>query len=106
MKTARSVARESVRSGCAACANLIPRIESHYLWQGKFESSREVLMLLKTTKGKLAELEQLVVKLHPYDTPEFIAVDVTAGNERYLDWWKSCVGARRKSRGGGTAARS
>lgn len=86
LKTARKLARAALAGRLAACANLVPKIESHYWWQGKIESSSEVLLVFKTTTRRLAALEKLVVKLHPYDTPEFVVVNLSAGNSRYLAW--------------------
>ena len=86
LKTARALAKAALNVKLVACANLVPKIESHYWWQGKLESSAEVLILFKTTRAKLAALEQLIVAKHPYDTPEFVVLSVTAGNRRYLEW--------------------
>jgi periplasmic divalent cation tolerance protein len=86
LKTARRLARAALDARLIACANLIPRIESHYRWQGKIERGTEVLMILKTTAKRLAKLEKLIVAAHPYDTPEFVTLDLRGGNRRYLDW--------------------
>ena len=86
LKTARALARAALQARLIGCANLIPKIESHYWWQGKIESDAEVLLVLKTQKSKLAALEKLVLDRHPYDTPEFIALPLSAGNKKYLDW--------------------
>jgi periplasmic divalent cation tolerance protein len=69
-----------------ACANLVPKLESHYRWQGKIESSAEVLLLLKAPKSRLAALEKLILAKHPYDTPEFLVLPVGAGSQKYLAW--------------------
>ena len=86
LKTARALARAALRARLIACANLVPRIESHYWWRGKIESDAEVLFILKTRKSKLAALEKLVLSKHPYDTPEFLVLPLSAGSQRYLDW--------------------
>ena len=91
LKTARKLARAALEARLIACANLIPRIESHYRWQGKIERGAEVLLLLKTTAARLAALEKLIMAKHPYDTPEFIVLPVSRGNKRYLDWVDECV---------------
>ena len=91
LKTARKLARAALQARLVACANLVPKIESHYWWQGKIESSAEVLVILKATKAKLAALEKLIVKNHPYDTPEFIVLPITTGNKRYLEWLSRSV---------------
>ena len=84
--TARALARAALSARLIACANLIPKIESHYWWRGKIESGAEVLLVLKTQRSKLAALEKLVLAKHPYDTPEFIVLPLSAGNKKYLDW--------------------
>jgi periplasmic divalent cation tolerance protein len=86
LKTARALARAALQASLIACANLIPKIESHYWWHGKIESGAEVLLVFKTQKSKLAALEKLVLARHPYDTPEFIVLPLSAGNQRYLEW--------------------
>ena len=73
----------------AACVQILPEIESVYRWQGKIERQAEVLLLAKTTRGKFEELEREVRALHSYETPEIIAVPVTAGSTPYLEWLKS-----------------
>ncbi len=86
LKTARALAKAALQKRLIACANLIPKLESHYWWQGKIETSPEILMLLKTTTPKLTALEKLILTRHPYDTPEFIVLPITRGNKRYLNW--------------------
>lgn len=86
LKTARTLAKAALQARLIACANLLPKIESHYWWQGKIVSSAEVLLIMKTTKLKLAALEKLIIAKHPYDTPEFLVLPLSAGGKKYLDW--------------------
>jgi periplasmic divalent cation tolerance protein len=86
LKTARALAKGALQARLIACANLISKIESHYWWRGKIESGAEVLLVLKTRKSKLAALEKLILARHPYDTPEFLVLPLSAGGEKYLDW--------------------
>ncbi len=86
LKTARKLATAALAARLIACANLVPKIESHYWWQGKMETGSEVLMILKTTSARLDALEKLIIARHPYDTPEFIALPLIAGAKRYLEW--------------------
>ena len=96
LKTARRLARAALKAKLIACANLVPKIESHYWWQGKLERGHEVLMLLKATRRTLPKLEKLILKLHPYDTAEFVVLPLSHGSARYLAWWgQSCRASPR-----------
>jgi periplasmic divalent cation tolerance protein len=92
LRTARRLAKAALTRRLVACANLIPKLESHYWWKGKIETGSEVLMLLKTKSSKLSALEKLILAEHPYDTPEFIAVTINRGNRRYVNWLSNSLG--------------
>ena len=91
LKTARQLAKAGLKARLIACANLVPGIESHYWWQGKVEQSGEVLLILKTTSRCLERLEKFILTEHPYDTPEFLVLPLSGGNQRYLDWLSGSV---------------
>jgi periplasmic divalent cation tolerance protein len=91
IKVARAIARTVLNARLAACVNLIPSVESHYWWQNRLERGREILLLIKTTKARLAALEKTILKQHPYDTPEFVVLDISRGARRYLDWIAASV---------------
>jgi periplasmic divalent cation tolerance protein len=79
----------------AACVQILPEMESVYRWQGKIERSSEVLLLVKTTRGKFDDIEREVRALHSYDTPEIIAVPVVIGSGPYLEWLISATDLQR-----------
>ena len=91
LAVARELAQAALERHLVACANLLPGAESHYWWEGRLAQGGEVLILFKTTGDKLAELEALMVAKHPYDTPEFVVLEVAGGNARYLAWLGSSV---------------
>ena len=90
LKTARRLARAALTARLIACANLIPKVESHYRWRGKLERSAEVLMVMKTTRTRLVALEKLILSKHPYDTPEFVVLNLAGGAKKYLAWLAEC----------------
>ena len=83
---AEDLARALLERGLIACANLLPRMRSLYLWKGEVQDDREVAMLLKTRQDRLEELIVAVEQLHPYDVPCVVAWPIEAGSEAYLDW--------------------
>ena len=91
LKTARALARMALEARSVACANIIPKIESHYWWQRKIERAGEVLIIFKTSDRRVSNLQKLILANHPYDTPEFAVVRVDRANERYLQWIASTL---------------
>lgn len=69
----------------AACVQVQP-ITSHYVWHGEVRHHAEVLVTFKTRAARVGELRRRVVELHPYETPEFMVVDVVDGHHPYLAW--------------------
>lgn len=89
--TARGIARTVLEARLAACVNLVPRVESHYWWEDRIESSAEVMLFIKTTRPRLEALEECVVTHHPYDTPEFVVLPLDQGSKKYLAWISASV---------------
>ena len=75
----------------AACVQVLPEMESIYHWQGQVQRAPEVLLLVKTTAARFAELEREVRALHSYETPEIVALPVTAASAPYLEWLTGSV---------------
>ena len=88
---ARSLGRTLVEEQHAACATLIPGVESIYHWEGKVESAGETLLLLKTSVSHLPHLETRLHALHSYTTPEFLVLPVESGSEDYLAWMRKSL---------------
>ena len=92
LSESRKIARRVVQKKLAACVNVLRSpMNSYYTWKGKLEVAREYLLVMKTTRNRLAELEKEVKRLHSYEVPEFIALPVAAGSREYLTWLDSSV---------------
>ncbi|HEX4546307.1 MAG TPA: divalent-cation tolerance protein CutA [Candidatus Acidoferrum sp.] len=93
----RKIARELVSNRLAACVSIaLNPVESFYTWEGKVEKTREYLLVIKTTKKRLADLEKQVKRMHSYEVPEFIVLPITAGSNDYLSWLNKSVMHSRK----------
>ncbi len=90
-KEAGQLARTLVEEGLAACATLIPAVQSIYRWKGQVESATETLVLLKTGAERIAALEARLLELHSYETPEFLVLPVESGSEGYLEWLRGSL---------------
>ena len=83
---ARQIGTVLVEKQYAACVNLLPAVESIYRWESKVERGSEALAIIKTSAAQLPELEAELTKLHPYEVPEFVALDPAHVAEPYAKW--------------------
>ncbi len=91
IEKAANISKTLVEKRLAACANIIPKIRSIYRWKGQIHDESEVLIILKTRLELFDELKQAVKDLHPYETPEVIALNIQNGLQDYLDWIDDCT---------------
>jgi periplasmic divalent cation tolerance protein len=82
---AKRIAAAMLEAKLAACVQLMP-IESHYIWKGEVTDSSEILLLIKTRKNLFSDIQTLISKIHSYETPELIQLDIGAGLPEYLNW--------------------
>jgi periplasmic divalent cation tolerance protein len=92
---AETIAESLVDLGLAACVNLIPGLTSIYRWQGAIERADEILLIIKTTEPRLAELEAALRKLHSYEVPEVIILAPERGGDDYLTWLSASTSAEK-----------
>ncbi|OGX41366.1 MAG: hypothetical protein A3C53_04785 [Omnitrophica WOR_2 bacterium RIFCSPHIGHO2_02_FULL_68_15] len=83
---ARRLGRCLLTRHLAACVSCLPGAESHYWWKGRLERARETLMIIKTSRARLAEAMRCLADAHPYTVPELLALPVAAGGRPYLRW--------------------
>lgn len=96
VEEARVIGRRLVEERLAACANILPAMESIYRWQGRIEAAQEAVLIAKTRAVLVDQLAARVRELHSYDCPCVVALPITAGNPAYLRW----LGAETSEIGG------
>jgi periplasmic divalent cation tolerance protein len=89
---AETIAQALVTDKLAACVNVLPGVRSCYLWKGQLTWSDEVLLLIKTTRGRFEQLENRVRALHSYEVPEIVGVSIDDAFDRYAAWIEDSVG--------------
>lgn len=85
-EVALAISRRLVELGLAACVQVGGPVTSTYRWQEKIETSDEWVCVAKCRSDQFAAIEREIVRLHPYEVPEIVAVPIVAGSQSYLDW--------------------
>jgi periplasmic divalent cation tolerance protein len=85
-ETAQRISNQLVTEKFAACANILPAVESIYRWKEKIESGNETLVFFKLSEDRQSAFQEKLRSLHPYDVPEIIFVPVSTGLPEYLRW--------------------
>ena len=88
-ETAERLAQHAVQEKLAACANILPQMQSIYHWQGRIESAQETVLILKSQARLYKKVERRLLELHPYDCPCIVQWPIEQGSSAYMDWIKS-----------------
>ncbi len=83
---ARTLARLLVERRLAACVNVLPAVDSYYYWEGSMQTDSESLLVIKTTRDLVEEIEALLRDVHPYTMFELVVLPVIGGSRAYIDW--------------------
>ena len=92
---ARRISNQLVSERFAACANILPWVESIYRWNEKIESGNEIFAFFKVSEDRQSAFQEKLRSLHPYDIPEIIFVPVASGLQEYLQWVSENCGQAR-----------
>ena len=91
LEEARQIAQALVERRLAACVNILPQVESIYRWKGEVETAPEWLLVIKTLAGVFDQLRETIAKLHSYEVPECIEIEITEGSAAFLNWIEESV---------------
>ena len=83
---AKRLARALVERRLAACVNVVAGVRSFYRWEGAVQDDAEHLLVIKTTAAAVPSLRAAIDKLHAYDVPELVVLEIEQGSKAYLDW--------------------
>ena len=85
----KKIAKMLLEEKLAACINIIPTVESIYLWKGKIEEDSESIMLVKTRSELVENVIKKVEEVHSYEIPCVLEITLNKGSKTYLKWMKS-----------------
>ena len=85
-ETAQRISNQLVTEKLAACANILPALESVYRWKGNIETGNETLVFFKLSEDRQSAFQEKLRSLHPYEVPEIIFIPVANGLPEYLRW--------------------
>lgn len=94
IEQAREISRSLLEQNLIACANILPQMESIYRWNGKVETAKEAVLILKTEARLVEKATSAVLKLHSYETPCVLELKIESGAQAYLNWLKSETSSR------------
>lgn len=85
----KKIAKILLEEKLVACTNIIPQINSLYLWKGEIEEDKESLLVAKTREDKVDQVIKRVEEIHSYETPCILQVEVKKGSQAYLEWMEN-----------------
>lgn len=80
-----------IKQKVAACVNIIPKVQSVYLWGNSIHKDNEVILLVKTIESHFNKIKEIVCSIHSYDTPCIIVLPIILGENKFLTWVEDTV---------------
>ena len=90
-KTMKDITNALLNNRHAACVNIIPRMRSKYVLEGRIVESREVMLLIKTSQALEAKVYKTIKELHNYDIPEISTIETKNVDKDYANWLESAL---------------
>ena len=91
IKEARTIAGTLLDKKLIACGNIIPKIDSMFKWKNKVVKSSESILFVKTSKSKMKKTISLICKIHSYENPCIVFLDLQNGNKTFMNWINQCL---------------
>ena len=80
------IAKVLLKDKIAGCINLIPGCTSLFTWDNKFNKNTEHLIMIKTIKENERRVYDIIKKMHNYEIPEIITLNVQNIDKDYKKW--------------------
>jgi periplasmic divalent cation tolerance protein len=83
---AEHIAKQLVQKKLASCVQIAGPLKSIYRWKGQIEEAEEWQCIIKSKKSHYKKIEEEIKRLHHYELPEIIAIDIDAASPGYTRW--------------------
>lgn len=83
---ARKISRYLVQERYVACAQILPWIESIYMWNEQLETTQESKIAMKTRSEHFEAIKKIILDNCKYQVPEITFHSIEGGNDEYLKW--------------------
>ena len=93
--TRENIINELIKNDYVSCINVIENVSSHYKWQGKVESEKEDILLIKTMKRNEKLVYEVIRAIHDYEIPEIITIAIKNIDSNYLNWANESVVSKK-----------
>ena len=90
-KEAERIAKKLLDKRLIACANVINKVNSYFVWKNRIQNSKEIIICGKTTSKNQTKIIKAVKSIHSYSVPCVIFFDIKNGNRDFLKWIKQSV---------------
>lgn len=92
---ARQICRKLVEMGLVACAQILPWVESIFMWDNKLDTMQESLVFMKTEAVHYEKIKEFITANCQYEVPQITATDITKCNDSYREWVLESVRIRK-----------
>ncbi len=83
---AEKISTGLLKDKLVACANILPTMNSLYIWEEEIKKDKEVVVIFKTQDIHFEKIEQYIKNNHPYDTPCVLQININKTSKEFLSW--------------------
>jgi len=88
------IAQSLVEKKLAACVHVNNSGQSIYEWEGKICQEEEVQLWAKTEDRLWTAARDEISRLHPFEIPQILGLNVSSSLASYEDWLKTTLSQR------------
>lgn len=91
LKEAKIVSEELLNEKLIVCVNILPEANSLYLWEGKINSSCEVITIMKSRSDKFDKIAKKIEAMHSYDQSTVVVIPIEKANKPFTHWVNNVI---------------